>query len=89
MGDRFPPEDATTPAGDAQQQNDAEPPGIPTWVKAFGIAALVLILLVVVAMFIGIGGPHGPGRHGPAGNVGGDVPLAITEERGDVAWAAW
>jgi hypothetical protein len=33
----------------------------PRWVKAFGIAALVLVLLIVLMLVIG--GNHGPGRH--------------------------
>jgi hypothetical protein len=43
----------------------------PRWVKLFGIAALVLALLVLVVIFTGIGGPHGPGRHWQ-GAVDGD-----------------
>jgi hypothetical protein len=37
----------------------------PRWVKVFGIIALVLVLLVVVIMFTGVGGEHGPGGHIP------------------------
>jgi hypothetical protein len=37
--------------------------GTPRWVKVFGIAALVLVLLVVVLIVTGRGGEHGPGRH--------------------------
>ena len=41
-----------------------QPPdtGTPRWVKVFGIVALALVLLVVVAMLV-VGGEHGPGRH--------------------------
>jgi len=44
-------------------------PGIPLWVKVFGI---VVVLLVVIALVTGLGGPggHGPGRH----TGGGDTP---------------
>ena len=38
-------------------------PGAPRWVKVSGIIVIVLALLVVIAIFTGIGGPHGPGRH--------------------------
>lgn len=38
----------------------------PRWVKVFGITALVLVLLLGIIMFTGIGGEHGPGRHIPA-----------------------
>ena len=45
------------------------PPSTPRWVKVFGIIALVLVLLVVIIMFTGVGGPHGPGRHIPSGDA--------------------
>jgi hypothetical protein len=38
-------------------------PGTPRWVKVFGVIVIGLILLVVIIVFTGIGGPHGPGRH--------------------------
>ena len=44
------------------------PAGTPRWVKVFGIAALVVIVLFVVLLLVG--GPHNPGRHMDAG--GGD-----------------
>jgi hypothetical protein len=47
-------------------------PGTPRWVKVFGIGVIVVVLLVVVGMFIG-GGEHGPGRHTPSGDAGGQV----------------
>ncbi|MBI4496381.1 MAG: hypothetical protein HY689_00555 [Chloroflexi bacterium] len=40
-------------------------PGTPRWVKVLGIIAIVLVLLVVVILFTGLGGQHGPGRHLP------------------------
>lgn len=43
--------------------NHESPPNTPRWVKAFGIIALVALLLVVINFISGIGGPHGPGRH--------------------------
>jgi hypothetical protein len=36
--------------------------GAPRWVKVFGIAVVVVILLMVSVMLIS-GGDHGPGRH--------------------------
>lgn len=36
-------------------------PGVPRWVKALIVAAVVLLLVALVAMFSG--GGHGPGRH--------------------------
>nr|WP_115422091.1 hypothetical protein [Sinorhizobium sp. M14] len=38
-------------------------PGMPRWVKVSGIIVGVVILLAVVLMVSGVGGPHGPGRH--------------------------
>ena len=48
--------------------------GTPTWVKLFGIVAIVLVLLVVIVMLAG-GGSHGPGRHMQSGGDGGRTPL--------------
>jgi len=36
----------------------------PLWVKAFGVIALVVFLLVIVVLMTG-GGLHGPARHAP------------------------
>jgi hypothetical protein len=41
-------------------------PGAPRWVKFSGIIAIILVLLVIAALFTGVGGPHGPGRHLPS-----------------------
>ena len=38
-------------------------PGVPRWVKVFGILGLLVIILFLIMMFRG--GPHGPHRHGP------------------------
>ena len=46
------------------------PPGVPRWVKVFGIVAIVLVLLLGGLMLFG-GGSHGPGRHGDAGAPSG------------------
>jgi hypothetical protein len=35
----------------------------PGWVKGLGIAATVVVVLLVIAMAGGLGGNHGPGRH--------------------------
>ena len=45
------------------------PPGVPGWVKAFGVAALVVALLVVVLMASGHAGQHGPAQHLPGGQA--------------------
>ncbi len=46
-------------------------PGTPRWVKVFAIIVIVVVLLVLTMMFIG--GEHGPGRHTPSGDAGGQV----------------
>jgi hypothetical protein len=47
--------------------NKTIPPRTPTWVKALGVVALLLVLLLGV-MFLS-GGEHGPGRHLPVTSV--------------------
>jgi hypothetical protein len=55
--------------------------GTPHWVKVFGIAALVLVLLVVVLIVAG-DGRHGPGRHtGSYDGSGGRAPAAVMDDR--------
>jgi hypothetical protein len=55
-------------------------PGTPRWVKVMGIIVIVVVLLVVAMMFIG-GGQHGPGRHTPSGDAGGQVlPTSVMED---------
>ncbi|TIP87842.1 MAG: hypothetical protein E5X63_07870 [Mesorhizobium sp.] len=47
-----------------QETHMADPPdypGTPRWVKISGI----IVVLVIAALFTGVGGPHGPGRHLP------------------------
>lgn len=46
----------------------------PLWVRVFGIIALVVVVLVVIILVTDIGGEHGPSRHTPSGDVGGDRP---------------
>jgi hypothetical protein len=53
---------------------DLPPYSTPRWVKIFGIIALILILLIVVVLVTGLGGEHGPSRHIPSGDAGGDTP---------------
>lgn len=53
-------------------------PRTPRWVKVFGIIVIVLVLLVGIIMVSGIGGEHGPGRHIPSGDTGGQtVPSSV------------
>lgn len=71
------------------------PPATPRWVKVFGIIGiilLILVLLLVIGNLVGLGGAHGPGRHGSSsggqerpGGSGGPAaaeaathPIAVT-----------
>ena len=46
---------------DPPQYPETEPHTTPSWVKVFGIIALVVVLLFVVLLLAP--GSHGPGRH--------------------------
>ncbi len=55
-------------------------PGAPGWVKALGVIAILVVLFVVFALVTGLGGPHGPPRHG--GGLDRSIataPLAATQ----------
>ena len=41
-----------------------EAQGMPGWVKAFVFVAVAVVALLVLGKITGIGGEHGPGRHG-------------------------
>ena len=49
------------------------PPNMPGWVKVLGIIALILVLLIGIHIITGMGGPHGPSRHLPSGDSGGQT----------------
>ena len=55
-----------------------EPGGIPRWVRVSGIIVVVLALLVGVMLLLGGGGGHGPRRHAPSGDPGGQTQLAAS-----------
>lgn len=52
--------------------------GMPRWVKVSLIVGLALVLLFVVAKAAGVGGEHGPGRHGG----GGGTPSSVASQDG-------
>lgn len=56
--------DETVPGRDDNSvvPDRGSPPGMPRWVKVFGVIAGIVALLIIAAMFI-VGGEHGPGRH--------------------------
>jgi hypothetical protein len=41
-----------------------ERPGVPRWVKIFGLIALAIAIVFVILMFLGV--EHGPGLHSAA-----------------------
>lgn len=53
---------------------DRPPIPAPRWVKVFGIIGIVLVLLVVIIMYTGLSGEHGPGRHLRSGAPAGHTP---------------
>ena len=65
------------PSGDDAKLDRQPVTGMPRWVKVFLILGLVLVLLFMIAKFTGVGGDHGPGRHG-----GADPPSSLAEQGG-------
>ena len=57
-------------------------PGTPGWVKAIGLVILVVALLAAFVVATGLGGPHGPQRHGASASA-----LPATEMVGRAALA--
>lgn len=53
-------------ATEADTQPAAPPPypGMPRWVKMSGTVVIVVALLIAFILATGVGGNHGPGRHG-------------------------
>ena len=82
----------STPSADIGDSSDARPgprasgPGAPRWAKVSAIVAAVLVVLVVALVLLGGGaGKHGPGRHLPSGDAGGQAsPASVTRTCVDV-----
>jgi hypothetical protein len=55
-------------------EDTSSAPGTPRWVLAFGVIAIVVVLLIGFILVTGLGGPHGPQRHAPSGSAGGHAP---------------
>lgn len=51
-----------------ETQSSSGPPGLPRWVKVWGVIVAVLVV-VAIAVLLFSGGEHGPGRHGAVGAV--------------------
>jgi hypothetical protein len=65
--------DANTGVGPGRESTTST----PRWVKVFGAIALVVALLFVILMVTrGPGGRHGPSRHRPSGETGGQKPAS-------------
>jgi hypothetical protein len=63
LGSR-PEPDADSDARSGATSARRSPPATPRWVKVLGIVGLVLLLLIAFILVTGLGGPHGPSRHG-------------------------
>lgn len=78
MADPHPPTDAATHTAHTRPAEASGPTGgMPRWVKVSLIALLVVVLLFGVGKLTGIGGDHGPGRHG-----GETTPSSVVDEGG-------
>lgn len=62
--------------------SDLPPYSTPRWVKVSAIIVLVLVLLVGIVIFTGVGGAHGPGRHAPSGDTPASSVYTPPIERG-------
>ena len=51
-------------------------PATPRWVKALGIAVLIIAVVVFAAM-LALGGEHGPGRHTDRSDPGAKPVAAL------------
>jgi uncharacterized cupredoxin-like copper-binding protein len=76
MADRSPPADTTRDVG---EDGGAEPdrrtaPRTPRWVLAFGVIAVVLIVVVAIQLLLGV--QHGPGMHAPPADAGAATTTA-------------
>lgn len=69
MADTPPPSDSREDTGTGPGLGS--PPGMPRWVKVFGIIALILVVLVILMLTGVFGQAHGPGRH--LGGARGDT----------------
>jgi hypothetical protein len=55
-----------------------EQPGVPRWVKIFGLIALAIAIVFAILMFLGV--EHGPGLHSTASvSFGAGIPSALQD----------
>ena len=55
-------------------------PGIPRWVKVSGAIIGILVLTALAMIVVGVGGPHGPGRHYQSGAASGGTPPSDVQQ---------
>jgi len=76
--------DTNTIAEDTPMADSTTYPGAPRWVKVFGIIGLAVVLLVATMMLTGgKSGDHGPGRHIPSVDAGGQTAPSSVTQSGD------
>ncbi|MFP5368641.1 MAG: hypothetical protein ACLGIS_17760 [Actinomycetes bacterium] len=62
--------------GDSARKVPApERPGVPRWVKVFGLIALAIAIILAVLMLLGV--EHGPGLHSLAEFRAGSAPASL------------
>ena len=59
-----------TPPIDPDEVSRDTYPGTPRWVIAIAVAAIVAIVVIGIVISTGLGGSHGPQRHGPSDQAG-------------------
>jgi hypothetical protein len=59
-----------TPPVDPDEVSRDPYPGTPRWVIAIAVAAIVAIVVIGIVLSTGLGGSHGPQRHGPSDQAG-------------------
>ncbi len=65
------------PAGEDPAADGAPVSGMPRWVRVALLIVVVLVLLFVAGKIAGVGGDHGPGRHG-----GDGTPSLVDDDEG-------
>jgi hypothetical protein len=59
-----------TPPVGADEDAQEKYPGTPRWVIAFAVVAIIAIVVIGIVLSTGVGGSHGPQRHGPPDEAG-------------------
>jgi hypothetical protein len=63
------PQRPPEPIADRTKADLSTYPGLPRWVKVFGIIVIIVVLLVAIIHITGRRGEPGPGRHIRSGSV--------------------